>query len=678
MKNTNIYAADFETSVYKGQKKTEVWSSAICPIRTPNMLKHGNVKDPDYDSVIIHHSIQETMAWLEEQNRDLIMYYHNLKFDGMFWCNYLVNEGYVYHVKQSKNDEEQPVTFSSLISGKGQWYSITMILKNGHAVQLRDSLKIIPFSLKKAGHDFQTKHQKLEMEYTGQRYPGCHISEDERHYIANDVLVLAELIETMYSNAVIDTKTLTIGSACMKKYKTTISKMYWNENFWRLDMIDTPDYINDKNADAYIRKSYRGGWCYAKNNRTNQVYDNNNRMSYTIDGTQYIGVTADVNSLYPSMMHSMSGNRYPIGRPHFVQGRKILKYQLPKYYSYIHIQCRFRIKKNYLPFIQIKGNPYYRGTEMLTDSMPTYRGKKHETITMDDGTEITDMVDMTMTCTDYDLFHKHYDVTDETILDGCWFYTDIGMFDDYIDYWANIKQHSKGAVRQIAKLMLNNLYGKFATSPINISKIPVLDDDDTIALEDDIEPDKKTIYIAIGSAITSYARRFTITAAQKNYNTFCYADTDSIHCLCSRDQIKGIKVHPTAFCCWKLETFWNKAVFVRQKTYIENVCCEDEEPVKKEYYNVKCAGMPDNCKQLLIESFREDMYKAAGNKKMVELLKKQNGESLKKDALIERYSFLSIKRTMKDFTHGLIIPGKLMPKRIPGGVLLADTTFTMK
>ena len=37
-----------------------------------------------------------------------------------------------------------------------------------------------------------------------------------------------------------------------------------------------------------------------------------------------------------------------------------------------------------------------------------------------------------------------------------------------------------------------------------------------------------------------------------------------------------------------------------------------------------------------------------------------------------------IKRTIEDFNIGLSVPGKLLPKRIPGGVLLVDTEYKMR
>ena len=44
---------------------------------------------------------------------------------------------------------------------------------------------------------------------------------------------------------------------------------------------------------------------------------------------------------------------------------------------------------------------------------------------------------------------------------------------------------------------------------------------------------------------------------------------------------------------------------------------------------------------------------------------------------IER-DFVLQKRTIEDFKVGLKIPGKLLPKRIPGGVVLMATTYEMR
>ena len=39
--------------------------------------------------------------------------------------------------------------------------------------------------------------------------------------------------------------------------------------------------------------------------------------------------------------------------------------------------------------------------------------------------------------------------------------------------------------------------------------------------------------------------------------------------------------------------------------------------------------------------------------------------------------FIKEKRELTDFKIGLTIPGKLLPKRIKGGILLVDTTYEL-
>ena len=86
---------------------------------------------------------------------------------------------------------------------------------------------------------------------------------------------------------------------------------------------------------------------------------------------------------------------------------------------------------------------------------------------------------------------------------------------------------------------------------------------------------EKTVgYIPVGSAITSYARNFTIRHAIANYERFCYADTDSIH-LQGLDPAEMVIVDPVEFCRRKNECDFDFAYYVRQKTYAEHVIAED-------------------------------------------------------------------------------------------------------
>ena len=300
-----------------------------------------------------------------------------------------------------------------------------------------------------------------------------------------------------------------------------------------------------------------------------------------------------------------------------------------------------------------------------SDFVDRKTGKHYTKYTDTDGTIKDTRVELTLTMTDYELIKEHYNLVDFEIIDGCYFYAMVGIFDDYIDKYKKIKMESKGAKRELAKLFLNNLYGKMASSMNSSFKVALIKEDGNITFKAVKAMDKTPGYIPVGSAITSYARNFTIRAAQKNYygkdkRGFIYADTDSIHCDLSPEEVKGITVHDKNFCCWKLESEWDLGVFARQKTYVEHIVKEDGELVDRPYYNIKCAGMPDKCKNLLrmsIEGYTEEEYNNLNE---------------------EEKEFVKTKRTLADFKVGLVVPSKLLPKRIHGGIVLQSTTYEMR
>lgn len=642
------FACDFETTVYKGQVNTEVWASASVELFT--------------EDVMIFHSIEEQYQYFLSLNDNIIAYYHNLKFDGSFWLSYLLCELKYDQAYQKIGDSDTQVewlpekemvnkTFKYSISQQGIWYSI-IIKDNNHIIELRDSLKLLPFSVRKIGKSFGTKHKKLDMEYTGVRYAGCTITDEEKEYISNDVLVVKEALEIMFTEG---HNKLTIGSCCLAEYHNILGKNLYNE--WFPNLYDVPldrELYDTDNVGEYIRRSYRGGWCYLVRGKENQIKNN--------------GTTADVNSLYPSMMSSESGNIYPIGIPTMWKGNCIPdEALLPMRYFFIRIKTRFYLKENMLPFIQIKSSFLYQSNEMLetSDVYDRITGQYYSIIKDEDGNEMDTRITMTLTMTDYYLIKEHYNLVEFEILDGCFFNAQIGIFDEYINKYKKIKLESTGAKRELAKLFLNNLYGKLASSMNSSFKVAYLKDDNVVGFFGVYANDKKPGYIPCGSAITSYARNFTIRAAQKNYygrdkRGFIYADTDSIHCDLEPSEIKGITVHDKNFCCWKLESCWDVGIFVRQKTYIEHVTHEDLNEIENPYYNIKCAGMPQKCKDLFEKTITGYTIK--------------EGDNFDEDEL----EFLQTKRKLTDFKIGLKIPGKLMPKRIRGGVLLTPTTYEMR
>ena len=643
---SKIYAADFETTVFDGQDFTEVWAACCCELYT--------------EEAQLFHSIDEQFKYFQEQKENIIAYYHNLKFDGSFWLNYLLKNGYEQAYKDYDPNDADKLTwipqkdmknkqFIYSISSMGQWYRI-LVKTHNHFIEFRDSLKLLPFTLKTIGKSFGTKHQKLDMEYKGFRYAGCQITEQEKEYILNDVYVLKEALEIMFTEG---HNKLTIGSCCLSEYKTIIGKDWYEEYFPNLYEISIDkELYGSENAGEYIRGAYRGGWCYVVKGKERKIFHN--------------GTTADVNSLYPSMMSSESGNIYPIGKPVFWKGNIIPKEAKKEgNYYFLRVRTRFYIKDGKLPFIQIKNTLRYRVTEMLeTSDVYNAQIKKYCRFIYDlDGNYIPAYVTLTMTMTDWQLFNEHYNLEETEILDGCYFMGMCGIFDDYIEKYKKIKLENKGAKRELAKLFLNNLYGKMAANTDSSFKVAYIKEDGSLGYYTVLQNEKKPGYIAIGAAITSYARNFTIRAAQKNYYGvdkpgFIYADTDSIHCDLPESELKGIIIHPKNFCCWKVESYWDTGLFVRQKTYIEHITHKDGVELETPKYDVKCAGMPTKCKNLFIASMTQQYDPSQYENEELEFVRK--------------------KRSLTDFDYGLVVPGKLLPKNIKGGIVLAETTYEMR
>lgn len=615
-----IYACDFETTTTDPQN-VEIWSS--CEIEI------GEHVESSEENCTWQSTMSKFFDWMKSIGDDACLYFHNLKFDGSYILDYLCKsdewklaatssgellENVLDRKKFSEKFKNHMYTYC--VTDKNVIYYIKLNIDD-KIIMIKDSLKLLPFSLSQIGKSFKTEHQKLEMEYSD-KPPGYTPTPDEMKYIYNDVLVLKEGLEKYAEVACeeINELSLTIGSHCMKQYKKGVGYREFRATYPSPEKSKLP---TGETYDTYVRRSYHGGWCYLK-------------PEYKYHPIMSSGYVYDVNSLYPSVMHSASGCFYPVGRGHYEPGpvSKSLEeqYKSGKIYFFIRFSCEFFIKKDHLPTVQIKNDYLYDSTEWLTTS--TVRG-------------IPNVVTLTMTATDYYLFREQYDVKNLTIIDKVYYRAKKGIFDNYINYWYKIKQTATGALRQLAKLMLNNLYGKFSTSAAanyityDVSETDIL----SSTTHERREPDR-AVYIPIGSAITSWARNFTIRHAQANFAQFVYADTDSLHMIGNKTDAVDIIEHPTNLCCWKNETTWNSAVFSGQKRYIEHVVEEDCEKVDKPYYNVKCCGMGREAKQALSGWL-------------------ENGQ-----------------KTYSDFRPGLVVPGNIKGHRVNGGIFLESKDFTFR
>ena len=581
------FVADFETTT--NIDDCRVWAFAICEV--------GNKED-----VIIGTTIDEFMDWNIKRKENDTVFFHNLKFDSQFIMNWLFKNGYEH---TTEPEQKKSKTFNTLISDKGLFYQVEVIFekkgKKVNKVVFQDSLKLIPLSVDSIAKSFKLPISKLKIDYDSHNnLPiGSPLTPEEEEYIKHDVQIVAHAIEYFYSQGL--TK-MTIGSCALSEYKKIIKKRNFDRYF------PTPKYHDD------VKQSYRGGFTYLNPDYTEKDVGK--------------GIVLDVNSLYPSVMYD---SYLPFGTPIYFNG----KYEPdPIYPIYTQmIRCQFELKEGKIPTIQIKYGYSFRANEYLTTSGDTE-------------------VVLCLNSVDLELFLEQYDVYNLEYISGWKFKATKGLFTDYIDKWSNNKIQAKKdgnhGLYLISKLFLNSLYGKFGTDTRVRSKIPYLGEDNEIHYKDGKAEIKNGIYIAMASFITSYARKKTITSAQRimdnNKNglskaQFVYADTDSLHIVLNgEDETKflndsNLDISDTKLGAWKFETKFNRAKFLRQKCYIENSTEDVLNPDPEYNLKITVAGRPVDCHKYV---------------------------------------------NFDNFNIGASYKGKKQPKIVPGGVVLSEIDFTIK
>lgn len=533
-----MFVADFETIV--DENDCRVWAYAVVDIEMTEHFWYGN-------------NIDDFFLWCEEKGHNSIVFFHNLKFDGTFLLDWLLENGFkhVQH-KSERNDK----TFMTLISD-GMFYSIEVYFKkqgnNFKKIIFRDSLKILPMSVDKMSKAFNLPMSKLEIDYKAYREPGHKLTQEEIDYIRNDVLIVAGALKFMFEQ---DMTKMTTASNALAEYKKIISTKEFNRLFPK------PLY------DFDIRQSYRGGFTYLNPKYASKEINE--------------GIVLDVNSLYPSVMYY---EYLPYGEGIYFEGQYKEDSLYPLYVQMLTAQ--FEIKKDHIPTLQLKGNLSFIPTEYITASKDK------------DGkwTEVT----LCLTSVDLKLFIDHYDIIDIQYHNGWKYKASNTLFRAYIDKWSKVKIQSKiegnMAMYQLSKLMLNSLYGKFGARVKVRSQIPYLDERGVLKFRYSEYEEKDPIYIPVATFITAYARNKTIRSAQSVYDRFIYADTDSLH-LIGTDLPEQLDIDETRLGAWDHENTFSRAKFIRAKSYIED--SNPKEVWKTNEYDksklkITVAGMPKGC-----------------------------------------------------------------------------------
>lgn len=229
---------------------------------------------------------------------------------------------------------------------------------------------------------------------------------------------------------------------------------------------------------------------------------------------------------------------------------------------------------------------------------------------------------------DFELLKRNYDIYYLKFIEGYGFNTCKFLFRKYVDYFYELKNTTTGAQHVLAKLMLNSLYGKFGSNYIRVKKNVYYEDGLVKFINS--EPQHATkYYLPVALAIVSYAHLLIDNAIHAvGYENFVYCDTDSIHTLVKLDDSFIDQKELGKF---KLEGLEEKSKYVRQKTYLTK---------ENGMIKITAAGMPDDLKNKAINMYGENLFDV--------------------------------------FQPGFSIDGKLLQKRVKGGIILTNSTFSIK
>lgn len=525
-------------------------------------------------------NIDDFMNWCSNSKENFKVLMHSLEIEGLFIMDWLFKNGFS-HTKEQR--ERQSKTFNTLINSKGIYYQIEVIFarkgKSINKVTFQNSYNLIPLTIDKIANAFKLSIEKGN-------------PEDEKTEMSNNIDILARAIKSFYDMGL---NRMTISSCAFNEFKKMIG-----ENKFKIFFPPSTNYDHD------IRDAYFGGYSYLEPKYEGKLLNN--------------GFVIDINSTHA---YSMKACMLPHGTPLFFKGQYKPD---PLYPLYIQMfKCQFELKKNHIPTVVMKFGSEFANEYLISS------GNVEKTLYL--------------TSVDFELFKKHYDTFDTIEYIGGWkFKGTTGLFDEYIDKWHGLKEESRKAenwdLYEISKRMLVALYGKLGTAPQIKSKTPFISDDGIVDYKD--EPLKKAegVYLPMAAFITSYSRERIVTAFQKLKNDYLsgkskiipvYTDTDSLHCLSDDFSLpEGIDINATEIGKFKVEGYFKKAKFLRQKCYME----EFRKPGDTEYKNkITVSGMPESCYEEV---------------------------------------------TFENFKIGTTYHGKRQAERVPGGVIHSHVDFTIK
>lgn len=571
-----MLVGDFETraSGYDiARRETSIWLYDLCEIGSLNHISKGTTMEQFFKDI--------------EKLGKATIYFHNLSgFDGDFILSYMLTHKWKYNKKKKVKTH----TFQSLIDRRGNMYTIKVCFDDGRKnhkpqkiIEFRDSVRKVHGTVKEIAKSYNLPISKGSINYRKYRPIDYTPTQKELEYIEKDTEIIARVLNMQYAKGMAH---ITSAGDTFSLYKEFCGSKF--NSLYPILPLEVDDFIRD---------SYRGGVCQVRDKYREKVIK------------QKVNVY-DVNSMYPNQMcNALLPYSYPV----YYKGKYKKDPSYPLYIQRVRVNCK--LKEGMQPPILLQDDFTFTGSNYLTDT----------------SAEDCGAIELTLTNIDLELLKTHYDIHDIDYLDGYMFMGSKNLFREFILPIYEQKTKTKGAERQLNKILLNSLYGKFGMNPRTRNKEPYIDGvTGTVTYDTGEDTIGDPIYTAIASFITAYARKQLFDVIDKNIDYFVYCDTDSVHLL--DHELSPKLVDDSELGKWKLEKQYSKAIYLRQKAYFGWIPQKINN--KRTHKNdIKLAGCPDNVKETI---------------------------------------------TFNSFYIGATFKGKLLPMKVKGGIILMPTNFTIK